>query len=113
MFGQLHNCLLEYVIPTTLTMYASDEKKPLPTQEEVLVCNEETTAEQVNRQIIYNIIHFLLLFIIQVILFWRRSIFDPEFKRIFCLLHGEKLSYSVCEQALRDLAKLKQGKVGQ
>ena len=43
-------------------MYASDEKKPLPTQEEVLVCNEETTAEQVNRQIIYNIIHFLLTF---------------------------------------------------
>ena len=94
-------------------MYASDEQQPLPTQEEVLVCNEETTAEQVNGPIIVFFIFVLFVDInIQVILFLRRSIFDPELKRIFCLVHGEKLSYSVCEQVLKELAKLKQGKSG-
>ena len=42
---------LDHVILTALTIYANDEKKPLPTQEEVLVCNEETTAEQVMSQV--------------------------------------------------------------
>lgn len=45
-------------------------------------------------------------------LLWRRAIFDPDFKRIFCLVHGEKLSYSTCEESLRELNRLKQGKTG-
>ena len=28
-------------------IYAKDESKPLPTQEEILICNEHTTAEEV------------------------------------------------------------------
>ena len=43
---------------------------------------------------------------------WRRAIFDPGHKRIFCLVHGEKLSYSTCEESLRELNRLKQGKKG-
>ena len=40
---------------------------------------------------------------------WQRAIGDPDHKRIFCLLHAEKLSYQVCDRALRSLTELSQG----
>ena len=34
---------------------------------------------------------------------------DPEKKRIFCLVHAEKLSYQVCDEALRERDIITQG----
>ena len=44
----------------------------------------------------------------QIELFWRRAISDPEYKRIFCLVHAEKLTYQVSDQALSSLSKFSQ-----
>ena len=41
-----------------------------------------------------------------------RAVKDPMFKRIFCLVHAEKLSYQVSDWALRSLSDLTQGKQG-
>ena len=38
-----------------------------------------------------------------------RAINDPEFKRIFCLIHAEKLTYQVSDYALSSLSKHSQG----
>ena len=53
---------------------------------------------------------WLLKVFIQVTLLWQRAIGDPGYKRIFCLLHAEKLSYQVCDLALQSLSELSQGK---
>ena len=37
-------------------IYSKDKEMPLPTQEEVLICNEKTTAEEV----LYHF-HFMIL----------------------------------------------------
>ena len=66
---------------------------PLPTHEEVLVCSEYTTAEEVT-------------------LLWRRSMGDPNKFRIFCMVYAERLSYQVCDEAIRELFKLSQGRNG-
>ena len=39
-----------------------------------------------------------------------RAIRDPDYKRIFCLVYAEKLTYQVSEQALRSLHKHLHGK---
>ena len=57
---------------------------PLPTYEEVLICNENTTDEE-------------------VALLWKRAVGDPNHFRIFCLVHAELLSYQVCDKALKSL----------
>ena len=49
---------------------------------------------------------------LQVTLLWQRAIGDPDFRRIFCLLHAEKLSYKVSDAAIRSLTDLIQGKTG-
>ncbi len=62
--------------------------------------------------------HYRIVFIdmwyvynfVQVDLLWRRAIGDPGFKRVFCLAHAERLSYQVCDTALRSLQELSQGK---
>ena len=36
------------VLRTVLTLYVENEDLPLPTLEEVLICNQATTAEEVN-----------------------------------------------------------------
>ena len=36
------------VLRTVLTVYMENEDLPLPTLEEVLVCNQDTTTEEVN-----------------------------------------------------------------
>lgn len=41
-----------------------------------------------------------------------RAIDDPDYKRIFCLVHAEKLSYQVSDQALSSLSRYSQGKQG-
>ncbi len=38
---------VENVLRTTLSLFMEDEANSLPTLEEVLVCNEHTTAEEV------------------------------------------------------------------
>ncbi len=47
-----------------------------------------------------------------MILLWRRALSDPELKRIFCLVHAEKLSYEHCDKALHSLTELTMGKEG-
>ena len=70
-----------------------NEDLPLPTYEEVLICTENTTAEEVT-------------------LLWRRAVGDPNYLRIFCLVHAQLLSYQVCDTALRSLTQYSQGKTG-
>ncbi len=60
---------------------------PLPTHEEVLICSEQTTAEE-------------------VILLWKRAFGDPENKRIFCLVHAELLKYQACDKSLYEFQQL-------
>ena len=45
-------------------------------------------------------------------LLWQRAIGDPEFRRIFCLVHAERLTYQVSDKALRSLSDLSQGQRG-
>ena len=65
----------------------------MPTYEEVLLCNEQTTDEEVT-------------------LLWKRALGDPNHFRIFCLVHAERLSYQTCDKALRNLQELSQGEKG-
>ena len=69
------------------------EDLPLPTYEEVLICNDATVIEE-------------------VILLWKRAMEDPNHFRIFCLVHAERLSYHVGDKALRSLTQCSQGKSG-
>ena len=66
---------------------------PLPTHEEVLICNKQTTTEEVT-------------------LLWKRALGDPGNKRIFCLVHAERLLYQVWDKSLSELLQLSQGKQG-
>ena len=71
-----------------------DASLPMPTHEEVLVCSEYTTEEEVT-------------------LLWKRAMGDPNYFRIFCLVHAERLSYQTCDKALKSLSELSQRKEGQ
>uniref|UniRef100_A0A1X7TWB5 RZ-type domain-containing protein n=1 Tax=Amphimedon queenslandica TaxID=400682 RepID=A0A1X7TWB5_AMPQE len=81
------------VLKTVLMLYMKNEELPLPTYEEVLICTENTTAEEVT-------------------LLWRRAVEDPNHLRIFCLVHAQLLSYQVCDTALRSLTQYSQGRTG-
>ena len=48
----------------------------------------------------------------QALLLLRRSIGDPEFKRIFCLVHAERLSFQVADNVLKGLDEMIQGHLG-
>ena len=48
----------------------------------------------------------------KVELFWMRAVKDPDFTRIFCLVHAEKLSYKVSNKVLQSLDEHTQGKNG-
>lgn len=37
---------------------------------------------------------------------------DPDFTRIFCLVHAERLAYQVSDKVLQSLKKITQGKSG-
>lgn len=54
----------------------------------------------------------IIIIIVQINLLWQRAIRDPEFKRIFCLVHAEKLSYQTCDKVVETLKMLAQGKQG-
>ena len=54
----------------------------------------------------------MVYLLLQIELLWMRAVKDPMFKRIFCLVHAEKLSYQVSDWALRSLSDLTQGKQG-
>ena len=41
------SCSLDLVLKCALMLYAEDNEMPLPTQEEVLICTSQTTAEEV------------------------------------------------------------------
>lgn len=50
---------------------------------------------------------------LKVNLLWQRAVCgDPGFKRIFCLVHAEKLSYQAADKALRSLTDIIQAKTG-
>jgi hypothetical protein len=85
--------VLDQVFKTVLSLYMQDKHLPMPTYEEVLICNESTTAEEVT-------------------LHWRRAIGDPGHLRIFCLVHAELLSYQACDRALKSLLDHTQGQKG-
>ena len=67
-----------------------DSSLPMPTHEEVLICTEHTTLEEVT-------------------LLWKKAVGDPKY---FGLVYAEKLSYQVCDKSLRDLNEVTQGKNG-
>ena len=48
----------------------------------------------------------------QVNNFWHRAVGDPGFRRIFCLVHAEKLPYHICDEALEALKNVSKGKQG-
>ena len=48
----------------------------------------------------------------QVFLLLRRSIGDPEYGRIFCLAHAERLSFQVADNVLKGLDEIIQGHLG-
>jgi len=42
---------------------------------------------------------------------WQRAVYDePHFKRIFCLVHAEKLPYQIADKTLRFLNEIVQAK---
>ncbi len=83
----------EDVLKTVLSLYMKDSSLPMPTHEEVLICTEHTTLEEVT-------------------LLWKKAVGDPKKFKIFCLVHAEKLSYQVCDRALRGLNEVTQGENG-
>jgi hypothetical protein len=92
--GQPHLLVVspEQVLKAALSLYMEDSDLPMPTLEEILICNQDTTIEEVN-------------------LLWQRAIYgDPEFRKIFCLVHAEKLSYQTANKALRLLTEIIQAK---
>ena len=100
----------DQVLRTTLYVYMENYYQPLPTLEEVLVCHHSTTAEEVQLLIIITLAIIILL--LKIELFWMKAISDKRHRRIFCLIHAEKLTYQVSDLALRSLSKHSQGKKG-
>ena len=81
------------MLKTALSLYVEDVILPMPTHEEVLICSEQTTEEEVT-------------------LLWKRALGDSKGFHIFCLVHAERLSYLTCDKALNSLSELTQGKKG-
>ncbi|XP_028416584.1 E3 ubiquitin-protein ligase rnf213-alpha-like [Dendronephthya gigantea] len=73
-----------------LSLFMGNEaRQPLPTDEEVIVCNENTTAEEIE-------------------LLWRRAVVDDK-GQLFCLANADLLDYDVSQQVVRSLELLTQG----
>ncbi|XP_060604557.1 E3 ubiquitin-protein ligase RNF213-like [Ruditapes philippinarum] len=71
------------VIVTTLSMYMRDRHQPLPQSDEILLCTDKTTKDEVD-------------------IFWRRAIFGRSCK-LYCLMYADVLRYDVSEAAERCL----------
>jgi len=115
-----------------ISIYAQGNYKlfPLPSLEEVLICDHNTTVEEVNLcnfylcSTTYNyavyvctcsfIVYHYIIFIVylQISLLWYRAIRDPDHKQIFCLVNGEKLPYQVCIEAFEEMDKILKGETG-
>ena len=48
----------------------------------------------------------------QISLLWYRAIGDPDHKRIFCLVNGQKLPYQVCVDAFEEMDRILEGETG-
>ena len=125
--GQPHLLVVppDQVLRTALSLYMEDPTLPMPTPEEMLICNQHTTAEEVSTFIselhfvgpsmhVHNglYIHVTCVFLHQVNLLWQRAVCDPGFRRIFCLAHAEKLSYQTVDKTLRALTEIVLGRTG-
>jgi hypothetical protein len=49
------------ILRTVLTLYVENEDFPLPTLDEVLICNQATTAEEVNTLTAYIILAMICI----------------------------------------------------
>ena len=78
------------ILPTVLSVYMENENLPLPSRNEVLLCNEDTTAEDVE----------LLI---------RRAVCD-ETGRIFMLVSVHLLNYEVACDAEKMIEEYTQGR---
>ena len=83
---------------------------PLPSFEEILICNSCTTSEQV--KITFENSISKTSYIMQVELLWQRAVQDPVHRLIFCLVHAETLTYQTCDNALKSLHEIIEGKQG-
>ena len=54
---------LDDVLRTVLTLYMENEDLPLPTLDEVLICNQATTAEEVNIIYIHSYDVHIVMFV--------------------------------------------------
>lgn len=94
---------LDEVLRTVVSLFMETAELPLPTLDEVLICNEKTTAEEVRSYQAYYMYHKDNEFAFQVMLLWQLALNDPEGKRIYCLVHAEKLLNHVADEAFREL----------
>ncbi|XP_061196022.1 E3 ubiquitin-protein ligase rnf213-alpha-like [Saccostrea echinata] len=79
-------CSQGEVLPMLLTLLMNDQTLPLPGRNEVLLCTELTTTEE-------------------VIMFFRRALRQEEHDKnrpIFCLVNADLIRYDVCEESLRE-----------
>ncbi|KAL5009497.1 hypothetical protein ScPMuIL_011802, partial [Solemya velum] len=75
------------VLNTVMSVYAFDDSQSLPGPDEVLVCTQDTTIDQLDT-------------------FWRRAVsIDSPKGKIHCLVNGDLLDYEVSDQGERRLEK--------
>ncbi|XP_046860850.1 E3 ubiquitin-protein ligase rnf213-alpha-like [Xenia sp. Carnegie-2017] len=77
------------VFGCVLSLFMGCENEMLPSVEEVVVCDQSTTSEEVE-------------------LLWRRAVVDDT-GRLFCLVNADLLDFDVSQEALRLLELLTQG----
>jgi E3 ubiquitin-protein ligase RNF213 len=91
-------CPRDEIISRTLSIYALSPEQPLPSDDEILYCNSDTTHEQVE-------------------LFWRRVLNEPlipnknqdsqqQQKKIYCLINIQELAYDQAMKAHSAFEKL-------
>ncbi|XP_057716646.1 E3 ubiquitin-protein ligase rnf213-alpha-like isoform X2 [Corythoichthys intestinalis] len=77
------------VLTSCISVYMTSKHQPLPTYDEVLLCNSSTTYEQAE-------------------LFLRRCLgAGGKEKKIYCLLHGELLAYDVSSKVEKFFQRMK------
>ncbi|XP_070579262.1 E3 ubiquitin-protein ligase rnf213-alpha-like [Ptychodera flava] len=67
------------ILNTVLSFYMTDTNTPLPSYDEVLLCTQQTTLEE-------------------VVLLWRRAMYDTS-GGIYCLVNADRLDYEVSTKA--------------
>lgn len=89
--GQPHLivCPHDHVLYATLSLYMADPDYPMPTRNEVLVCTEQTSLEEVE----------LLL---------QRAVSDEQ--SLYCLAHAQRLNYDLCGHVEKRIEDFQNGK---